>query len=189
MTDHIRSETARRRRETREPRWRPRVVAAADTGSRHRRGRHADPALHVLSSGADAFLGDRADAARGRRPDDRRDRQRVPRSGSDDGAADQPRQADASRPPACPFRMPDARRARAAAPRRAARAVSHLQRGLHRQLRRPQLHATDLVERSDPAHARGSRAAARRSRGRRTAGADAADRCPPRRAHRAPTAN
>ena len=66
-----------------------------------RAGRHAHPALHVLPSGAHASIGDCADAAGGRRPDDGRDRQRVPGARSDDGAADQPRQADASRRPAC----------------------------------------------------------------------------------------
>ena len=39
-------------------------------------------------------LGDRADPARGRRPDHGRDRRRLPRPRGDDGAADQPRQAD-----------------------------------------------------------------------------------------------
>ena len=39
------------------------------------------------------LLGDRADAARRRRPDDRRDRQRVPGPGGHDGAAHQPREA------------------------------------------------------------------------------------------------
>ena len=53
-------------------------------------------------------VGDRPDAAGGRRPDHGRDRQRVPGARGDDGPADQPRQADASRRPACRSRMPDA---------------------------------------------------------------------------------
>ena len=66
------------------------------------RGRHADPAVHVLSPRADASVGDRADAAGRRRPDDGRDRQRVPGARGDHGAAHQPREADASRRRACP---------------------------------------------------------------------------------------
>ena len=58
-----------------------------------RPGRHADAPVPVLPPGADAGLRDRADAARGRRPDDRGDRPRVPRARGDDGAADLPGQA------------------------------------------------------------------------------------------------
>ena len=46
-------------------------------------------AVHVLPSGADAGVGDRSDAAGGRRADHGRDRERVPRRRGDDGAADQ----------------------------------------------------------------------------------------------------
>ena len=68
----------------------------------HGRGRHAHPAVHVLSPVAVAGLADRADAARGRRPDHRRDRPRVPRAGGDHDPAHQPGQADASRTAASP---------------------------------------------------------------------------------------
>ena len=58
-----------------------------------------DPAPALLPPGADAGVGDRADAARRRRPHHRRDRARVPRARGDDGAADQPGQGDASARP------------------------------------------------------------------------------------------
>ena len=129
-------------------------------------------------------VGDRADAARGRRPDHGRDRQRVPGARSDDGAAHQPRQADASRASGVPFRMPTD----AASARERLDAVLHVlylifnegyasSSGAEPAARRP-------VERGDPADARGARAAAGRRRGGRAARADAADRRAPRRAHR-----
>ena len=52
-------------------------------------GRRVDPALPVLPSVADAGIGDRADAAGGRRAHHGRDRERVPRRRGDDGPADQ----------------------------------------------------------------------------------------------------
>ena len=55
----------------------------------------------MLPSGADAGLGDRADAAGGRRPDHGRDRERVPGARGDHGPAHLPGEADASRRPAC----------------------------------------------------------------------------------------
>ncbi len=70
------------------------VVPPADVGDGRR---EQDDTLILLFMCCHPALtpsvGDRADAARGRRPDDRRDRQRVPGARSDDGAADQPRQA------------------------------------------------------------------------------------------------
>ena len=97
MTDHVRSEAARRRREAL-------VVSLMPPRSSSRRRRierraaerddTLDPAVHVLPPGAVARVGDRADAARRRRPDHGRDRPRVPRARSDDGAADQPREAE-----------------------------------------------------------------------------------------------
>ena len=56
--------------------------------------RHADAAVPVLPPVAVAAVTDRADAARRRRPDDRRDRAGVPGAGGDDGPAHQPRQGD-----------------------------------------------------------------------------------------------
>jgi hypothetical protein len=45
------------------------------------------------AAGAHAGVADRARAARRRRPENRRDRPRVPRAGEDDGATDQPGEA------------------------------------------------------------------------------------------------
>ena len=119
---------------------------APDSGDGEEQRRHAGAALHVLPSGADAAVGHRADAARGRRPDDRGDRQRVPGARGDDGAADQPGEADASRRRACRSSMPTDARARRAARRRAARALSDLQRGLRDQQRRRRCSARDLAD-------------------------------------------
>ena len=58
---------------------------------RSRRAARAD--LHVLPPGARARRAGRADAAHARRPDDRRDRARVPRPRADDGAAARAREA------------------------------------------------------------------------------------------------
>ena len=104
ITDHVRAETARRHREALVVSLVPpdeQIALAADTDGATRARRHARPAVHVLPPGAVARVRDRADAARGRRPDDGRDRQGVPGARGDDGAADQPRQADASRRRAC----------------------------------------------------------------------------------------
>ena len=97
ITDHVRAEAARRHREA--ARRQPRAARRADRprGRQRRRDRarrHARPALHVLPPRALARVRDRAHAARRRRPDDRRDRPGLPGAGGDDGAADQPRQAD-----------------------------------------------------------------------------------------------
>ena len=76
-----------------------------------------------------------------------------------------------------PFRMPtDGERAERLE-RRPARALPDLQRGLHQQ-HRPEPAAHRSVERGDPADARRAQPPAGRWRGRGTAGADAADRCP-----------
>ena len=61
----------------------------------------------------------------------------------DDGAADQSREADASRRRACRSDA-DTRRARRAADRRAARALSDLQRGIHELRSAPRLQRTEL---------------------------------------------
>ena len=69
--------------------------------------RAARAALHLLPSGARARRAGRADAAHARRPDDGRDRARVPRARADDGAAARAREAE---DPAAgiPFRVPPA---------------------------------------------------------------------------------
>ena len=140
---------ARRRREA--VVMAPRRRAERRRRARRRRGRrrgarrHARAAVHVLPPGADAGLGDRADAARGRRPDDRRDRaarswcpKRRWRSAS---AAP----SSASRPRACRSALPTRERARRAARRRAARALPDLQRGLREQRRPAICSARDLA--------------------------------------------
>ena len=167
VTDHLRSESARRRRET---------VAATDPSqlrSRHhsacrslaafcraavegrfdatRAGRHARSALHVLSSLTHIVIRRRSDAARGRRSDDCGDRQSISRPRIDDGAADQPGEAehqDVGRA----VQYADARRARRATDRRPARALSDLQRGIHELVRQASA-AHGALERSHPAGA------------------------------------
>ena len=78
MTDQVRSESrAAAPRGVSWPDASAGQVASARTppmAIRRDRRRHAHAALHVLPSRAHAAVGDRADAARGRRPDDRRDR-------------------------------------------------------------------------------------------------------------------
>ncbi len=93
LTDEIRAEIARRRREavvmlemTPEAAPPPDAVTPTDQDDT------LEPAGDVLSSGAHPPVGHRPHPARGRRPDHGRDRPRVPRARSDDGAAHQPRQ-------------------------------------------------------------------------------------------------
>ena len=129
------------------------VVPPRQRSSRRReRGRHAGPALHVLPSGADSGVGDRADAARGRRPDHGRDRQRVPGARSDDGAADQPREADASRPPACRSAA-DARGAGASGSAPCCTCSTSSSTRATRAAPGPTLQRADLSQRGDPADA------------------------------------
>ncbi len=183
---------ARRRREARSVRPRSTVASAqrvdspsarsADRATR-RAGRHARPAVHVLPPRAHAGVGDRADAARRRRPHDGRDRQRVPRARSDDGAADQPREAehqDVRRA----VQLPDAAE-------RAERlgAVLHVLYLIFNEgytsSAGPDAAAHRPLERGHSPDARGASAPARRRRSRRPARADAADRRAARGAHRA----
>ena len=89
-------------------------------------------------------VGDRADAARRRRPDDRRDRPRLPRARGDDGAADQPRQGDDPRLRRARSRLPRPTRARRAPALRAARALPDLQRGVREHARRRRCSAIEL---------------------------------------------
>ena len=84
---------------------RPRARARSEVGRarprrrarRRRRRRPAAPDLHRLPPGALDRGARRAHPAPARRPDDRRDRPRVPRPRADDRAAHRPRQADARR--------------------------------------------------------------------------------------------
>ena len=192
MTDHAaQRDRARRRRET--------AVGHAGAG-RIEHGRRSPPDGGDARPSEDDTLillfmcchpaltravGDRAHAARRRRPDDRRDRQRVPGARGDDGAADQPREADASRRRACRSAMPTAAERARAARRGAARPLPDLQRGLREQRRAgPAAHRS--VERGDPADARAFiDLLPRRRRGRRPARADAAHRRAAPGAHRA----
>ncbi len=137
-----------------------------------RRAARAD--LHLLPPGAGHRGAGRAHAADARRAHDRRDRPRLPRARGDDGpaaGAGQAQDPGGRHPVPRAARAPAARAARRGARRR----LPDLQRGLRRA-------ATTW-----PAEAlwlgRGAgRAAARRARGARPAGADAAARLPPRRA-------
>ena len=89
----------------------------------------AAPDLHVLPSGAGDGRAGRADPAHARRPDDARDRPRLPRPRADarpaagPGQAQDPRRRD-------PLPRPARRAAARAARRRAARPLPRLQRGL-----------------------------------------------------------
>ncbi len=85
------------------------------------------------------------------------------------------------------FAMPPRRASSTAAAGRAARALSDLQRGLHR-FQRAGSAAWRADRGGDPAHPRAARAAARRRRGDRAAGAHAAHRRAPGRPHRRRTA-
>ena len=93
--------------------------AAADDEPRAVGGDRRSPAadLHVLPSGARDARPRGADAALARRPDDGRDRARVPRRRAGDGAADRAREAQDRRRP---DPVPDPARRRAARPPRAA---------------------------------------------------------------------
>ena len=105
-----------------------------DETSVPRRAARAD--LHVLPPGARARRPGRADAAHARRPDDGRDRARVPRARADDGAAARPREAE---DPRRRHPLPRAARPPAARPagRGARRRLPDLQRGLRRPPARP----------------------------------------------------
>ena len=82
-----------------------------------------------------------------------------------------------------PFRLPDRGGARRAAGGGAARPLPDLQRGLQQQ-HRAVAPARRSRQRGDPARPVGARAAADQRGGRRPAGADAAHRCAPRRPDR-----
>ena len=138
--------------------------------------RLAAAAVPVLPPGAEPAVPGRADAAGGRRPDDGRDRRRLPRPRGDDGPAHQPGQAAGARRP--DFEMPPpAERAERL------RSVLHVlylvfnegytaSSGADARPRRPDRrgHAPDP---------RPAPRCCRRGRGRRAAGADAAHRGPP----------
>ena len=122
-------------------------------------GRHAHAAVPVLPPLAVGAVAAGADPARGRRADDRGDRERLPGSGSHDGPAHQPREAE-HQEHGHPLR-PAARAGAGRAPaRRAAGALSRLQRGLHDQLR-PRAAAGRPDRRGDPAGAHAPPAACR----------------------------
>ena len=157
LTDELRSDQARRRREERAAAELPRDTRRAASRPRagpRRRGRHADAFLSLRSSGPFPGVSARADLARGRRTCDRGDRPRLPRPGRDYRPADQPCQAADQGEP-YPLHAPRGVRAGRAADGRAARAVPDLQRGLYGVVRaRPAARRTDLG--SDPPRPRGA---------------------------------
>ncbi len=187
MTDQFRADMARRRREAVVIMQAPadaQVVPPPDAGTQVQEDDTLVLLFMCCHRGADAAVGDRADAAGGRRPDDRRDRERVSRAGSDDGAAHQPRQTAHQ----------DLRRSLSHAHRRRARpsastpsctcCISSSTRAT-RAPAGPSLHRSDLSNEA----IRLTRAVHRLLPGDGEvvgpAGADAPDRCAARRAHRA----
>ena len=94
------------------PRARDPGPTSRAVGSRPHRRRRAAADLHLGAPGAVAGGPDRADAARGRRPDHRGDRPRVPDVEGDDRAADHPGQEDARPTPMCRSRCPTGRSTR-----------------------------------------------------------------------------
>ena len=184
LTDLLRADQARQRREDTVARWVLPDHWLAPAGRPAARGprRHADPAVHVLSSRADPGLADRADAPRGRRPDHRGDRPGVPGPRGDHDPADQPGQAaDQGQRGA----VPDARRRRTRRTARggAARALPDLHRGLRQHVRaEPAPHRAG--RRGDQAGPSRAPAAPRGRRGDRAACAHAADRRPAAGPHR-----
>ena len=100
------------------------------------RRRSAAPDLHLLPSGARDRRAGRADAAAARRADDRRDRARVSGARADDGAAAGAREGQDPRREDSVSRA-GRRRPAGPASRRARGRLSHLQRGIRGELRRP----------------------------------------------------
>ena len=159
-----------------EPRARDGPARADDAVGRRGR-RHADRAVHVLPSGADAGVVDRADAARRRRSDDRRDREGLPGARGDDGPAHLAREADDQ---GLRRAVPDCRLPRNSPS--ALRSVLHVlylmfnegyasSTGQRAPARRP-------VRRGDPARHDGASRASGRCRGRGAPRAHAPHRCP-----------
>ena len=157
----------------------PRADAGARTGPGGRR--HADPAAAVLPPLPHAAVPGRVDPAGRRRADHRGNRQGLPGAGSDCGAKDQPGEAtdQGKRRPIRRCRRRGNRRAIAV---RVAGAVPDLQRGLHRVIRSG-VAPRRAHPRSHPAHQSTARKAARRRRGDRALGPDAAHRRPTPRAN------
>ena len=189
LTDELRSDEARRRREDTDAALAPAdasVVAAPDVEDAPDQDDTLLAPVPVLRSCALAGVATRVDAAGGRWSDDERDRACVLRARSDHGAAHQPGEAAREEHR---YRVRDATRIGARRPPagRPPRALPDLQRGLHRDLgRRSAARRPD--PRSDPPHPPGPSPAPRRRRSRGTARAHAADGRAPRRAYRAPTA-
>ena len=128
LTDLLRSEQARQRREETVYRW---TLASRRGLPAVRRRRHAHPAVHVLPPGVVAAVADRADAAGRRRPHHGGDRPRVPGPRGDDDPPDHPGQADDQGERAAVLDA-TAAGARGPAGRRAARPLPDLQRGVRR---------------------------------------------------------
>ena len=142
--------------------------------------------LHVLPPRARAGGAGRADAAHARRPDDARDRPRVPGPRADDRAAARAGEAQDPRRRASRTRCRPATAGRPAG-RGAAGPVPRVQRGLRRDRPATRSSARELCARGDPAGARARELHARRAGGARAARAAAAHRRAARRPASTPT--
>ena len=143
---------------------------------RRRRRRPAAADLHLLPPRAGARGPGGPDAAPARRPDRRRDRAGVPRARDHDGASGSPAPRRRSRPPRSPTACPRPADLPERARRRAGRGLPGLQRGLPRRLAATCALREDLTAEAIRLGRILRGAAARRARGDRPAGADAAHR-------------
>ena len=169
--------------------WTSSTQAEPDPGHESAvRRRPAAPHLHVLPPGARARGAGRADAAHARRPDDARDRARVPRPRGDDGPAPRPRQAQDRAPRGIPYRVPPDDAAARAPRRRARRRLPRVQRGLRRARRRPRWSAPSCAPRRSASAACSRELMPDDAEAARPARAHAAARLAPRARASTPTA-